>query len=154
MRILIMDRVRESIDIQAPIQDCFKQWMKFEEFPSFMHHVKSITKLNNNLWHWVVDGPMGSKLEWDAEMEAVQPQYMISWKTVSDSAVKASGEVHFQEIDRNCTRVTSALIYQAPAGGLGEMVAKVFSNPDKMVKEDLENFKKLIEIKSPAAAAI
>jgi len=149
-----MDRVQESTQIQAPIKDCFAQWMKFEEFPLFMKHVKSITKVSNNLWHWKVDGPMGAKLEWDAEMQGLEPQYMISWKTVSDSAVKAAGEVHFQEIGPTTTKVTSALVYQAPMGAVGEMVAKLFSNPDAMVKEDLENFKRLVEAKSPAMAAI
>ena len=149
-----MDRVQESTQVQAPVKDCYAQWMKFEEFPTFMKHVKSITKLDNNLWHWKVDGPMGAKLEWDAEMTGNEPEYKISWKTVSDSAVKASGEVHFQELDSTSTKVTSALVYEAPLGAVGEMVAKLFSNPDAMVKEDLENFKQLVEAKTLAKATI
>jgi uncharacterized membrane protein len=46
------------------------------------------------------------------------------------------------------TRVTSTLQYEPPAGALGEIVAQVFSNPEAMVKQDLENFKKLIESQS------
>jgi uncharacterized membrane protein len=143
-----MDRVQETVRVQAPIQACFSQWMKFEEFPSFMNHVKSITKVNNNVWHWVVDGPMGAKLEWDAEMDGVEADNIISWHTISDSAVKASGEVRFVESAPDETDVTSSLDYEAPLGAVGELVAKMFSNPDAMVKEDLQNFKKLVESKS------
>jgi len=37
---------------------------------------------------------------------------------------------------------------------IGDMVATIFSNPDAMVKDDLENFKRLVEAKSPAMTAI
>jgi len=50
------------------------------------------------------------------------------------------------------TKVTSALVYEAPMGAMGEMVAKIFSNPGAMVKEDLQNFKEILELaKLPAA---
>jgi uncharacterized membrane protein len=144
-----MDRVQEIVEVQAPIASCFSQWMKFEEFPSFMNHVKSISKVNNNIWHWVVDGPFGAKLEWDAEMDGVEAEHTISWHTISDSAVKASGEGQFVALGENLTQVSSAIDYEAPMGGIGEMVARMFSNPDAMVKEDLQNFKNLVEAKSP-----
>lgn len=143
-----MARVQESIEINAPTNDCYQQWMKFEEFPQFMDHVKSITKLNDNLWHWVVDGPLGTKLEWDAKMDGAKDDRLISWHTVSDSNVKANGNVLFEEIRQGFTRVTSTLEYEAPAGMLGETIANVFSNPDIMIKQDLINFKALQEKKS------
>lgn len=140
-----MGRFQQSTQINASIEDCFDQWMKFEEFPRFMKHVKSVTSQGNNTWHWVVDGPLGAKLEWDAVMDGKAQDKMISWHTISDSQVDTQGAVIFKEIGPNVTEVTSTLQYEPPAGALGEIVAQIFSNPETMVKQDLEQFKKLME---------
>lgn len=35
--------------------------------------------------------------------------------------------------------------YDAPAGAVGNVVSKVFANPDAQVEEDLQRFKEAIE---------
>lgn len=146
-----MARFKESIEVNAPIQACFEQWMRFEEFPRFMKHVKNIAKQGDNRWHWVVDGPLGAKLEWDAVMDGRLEDKMISWHSVSDSSVDVQGAVMFEEAGAG-TRITSTLQYEPPAGALGEAVAQVFSNPQTMVREDLENFKRLVESSGVSAS--
>lgn len=141
-----MGHFKQSTEIHAPISACFDEWMKFEEFPRFMNHVKSVTKLDNNLWHWIVEGPVGSKVEWDAQMDGKMEDRMISWNTVGDSMVDNQGAVVFEEIGPNTTRVTSTFQYEPPAGPIGELVATIFSNPETMVKQDLDNFKQLMEV--------
>jgi uncharacterized membrane protein len=140
-----MARMKESIEVNAPVEQCYDQWMRFEEFPQFMDHVKSVTSIGNNRWHWVVDGPLGKKLEWDAAMDGNAQDRMVSWHTVSDPDVGVQGAVTFEEVSPTVTRVTSTMQYEPPAGALGELVAQIFSNPQAMVKQDLENFKRLIE---------
>ncbi len=140
-----MGRFQETITVNAPAQTCYDQWLNFEAFPSFMDHVKSVTRLHNNLYHWVVAGPMGAKLEWDAQMDGKLEDRMISWHTVSEPHVGNQGAVLFEEIEPNLTQITSTFQYDPPAGPLGEIVAEIFSNPQQMVKQDLENFKWLLE---------
>jgi uncharacterized membrane protein len=143
-----MARFQTNIEVTAPTQVCFDQWMDFADFPRFMDHVKSVTTQGDNRWHWIVDGPLGAKLEWDAIMDGNLADRMISWHTISDSSVDVQGAILFEEVSPTVTRVTSTLQYEPPAGALGEIVAQVFSNPEAMVKQDLENFKKLIESQS------
>jgi uncharacterized membrane protein len=140
-----MSRFQTSIEVNASTQVCFDQWMNFTDFPKFMDHVKSVSSQGDNRWHWVVDGPLGAKLEWDAVMDGNLDDRMISWHTISDANVDVQGAILFEEISPGATRVTSTLQYEPPAGALGEVVAQIFSNPETMVKQDLENFKKLIE---------
>lgn len=140
-----MARFQESIEVNALIEACFDQWMRFEEFPRFMKHVKSVQRQGAGRWHWVVDGPMGKKLEWDAQMDGRKEDRLISWHTVSDPDVGVQGAVRFDEISPGRTRVTCTIQYEPPAGPVGELVAQVFSNPQAMVRQDLENFKALLE---------
>ncbi len=43
------------------------------------------------------------------------------------------------------TRVTDTIQYQPPADALGELVAEIFSNPELMPREDINQFKDLME---------
>lgn len=146
-----MGRFQKSIEVHAPVSECYHQWMKFEEFPRFMAHVRSITKIDTNVLHWVVDGPMGQKLEWDAEIDGNEVNRAISWHTVGKPDVGLQGAVLFEELNPEHTRIIATIQYQPPVGAAGEALGKVFSNPEKMIAQGLENFKNLIEQKAGTA---
>lgn len=140
-----MDRFKSCIEVDAPASQCYQQWHDFENFPRFMKNVKSVTRQDDQCWHWVVNGPLGKDIEWDAVMDGDEPSKVISWHTVSEPDVGVQGAVRFDEIDEGRTQVTCTIQYKPPAGPLGELIAGIFSNPHKMVEEDLENFKHLVE---------
>lgn len=140
-----MAKVIESVVVNASAQNCFEEWMKFEQFPAFMDYVKSVTHLSNRVWHWVVSGPLGSNLEWDAMMEGKLADRLITWHTTQDSNLDIEGAVTFKPLSDNSTQITSQIEYDPPGGILGEAFANIFSNPSHMVQNDLNNFKKRIE---------
>jgi hypothetical protein len=140
-----MDRFQSTVEVDAPASICYEKWHHFEQFPHFMKNVKSVSPVGGNRWHWVVTGPLGKELEWDAEIDGDEPSRVISWHTVSEPDVGVQGAVRFDEIGANKTQVTCTIQYEPPAGPLGELVAHVFSNPQSMVEEDLANFKHLVE---------
>jgi uncharacterized membrane protein len=141
-----MARFQEFIDVMSDAQSCYEQWVCFEDFPRFMKHVRSVTPVGKStMWHWVVDGPLGKKVEWDAVMDSNEPNRIISWHSVGENDIGAEGVVTFQEVAPNLTRITSSIMFEAPASPLGEMIAGIFSNPSQMVKEDLRSFKELME---------
>jgi uncharacterized membrane protein len=146
-----MGKVTKSIEVNAPVSECYRIWSDFEQFPRFMHHVESVDRKGaGNVWHWVVKGPMGKRVEWDAEVDSQQSERGVSWHSVRNSEVDNAGAVTFQELDNTRTLVNAVISYEPPAGVVGEMVAAVFSNPDKMVEQDLQNFKHLVENTSTA----
>jgi len=140
-----MARFQEYIDVMTDAQACYKQWVCFEDFPRFMKHVRSVTPQGPNMWHWVIDGPLGKKVEWDAVMDGNEPNRIISWHSVGENDIGAEGVITFQEIAPNLTRITSSIMFEAAVGPLGEVIAEIFSNPSHMVKEDLKHFKELME---------
>ena len=140
-----MRKIQESIEVNAPIQACYDQWTRFEEYPRFMKHVRSITAQGDNRWHWVIDGPMGKNVEWDAVLDGQAEERVISWHSISDSEVGNQGAVTFEELSLSSTRITVTIQYQPPAGMLGDLVAQIFSNPDAMLRDDLKQYKELME---------
>lgn len=140
-----MDRFQSSIEVDAPANICYQKWHRFEEFPHFMNNVQQVRQVEGNRWHWVVKGPIGNYVEWDAVIDGDEANRVISWHSVQDSEVAVQGAVRFDEIAHNKTQVTCTIQYEPPAKALGEIVAHIFSNPEKMVQEDLTNFKHLVE---------
>lgn len=140
-----MDRFQSSIEIDAPASVCYEKWHHFDKFPSYMSHVKSVTPIGEKRWHWVVTGPLGADIEWDAEIDVDEPSRVISWHSLEHSTVDIQGAVRFDEIAPQKTQMTSSLQYSAPGGGLGETIANLLHNPHKMVEDELQNFKHLVE---------
>lgn len=140
-----MDRFQSTVDINAPAQVCYETWHNFEQFPHFMSNVKAVEPIGEKRWHWVVTGPLGTDLEWDADIDRDDPNRLIAWHTIEGSQVSAQGTIRFEEMDTNRTTMLCELEYQAPAGPIGETIARLIVSPHKMVDEELQNFKHLVE---------
>jgi len=110
-----------------------------------MHDIKSVTMLDARTSHWVMQGPLGADVEWDAETTRQEENQRLAWNSKDNSAVKTSGQVTFQALGVNETEITVTLRYDPPAGAAGQAVASLFANPEKRVREDLEQFKQFIE---------
>ena len=75
----------------------------------------------------------------------MDPSRGIGWNTV-DGQVMTSGEARFEEVSPGRTRVDVTMNYADPPGGkVGEVVAEILSNPERNMKEDLENFARIVE---------
>ncbi len=141
-----MGRVERSIEVNAPVERCYAMWTDFENFPQFMKNVNFIRhKGDEGVWLWEVKGPLGKNVSWEAEVDSMQPNKAVSWHSVRDAEVNNSGAVTFESLADNRTRVNVVISYDPPAGAIGEFVADIFSNPEKMVEEDLHNFQELVE---------
>ncbi len=142
------DQITKSIIVDGRPSDVFNLWANFQNFPHFMKYVKSVVPTGDRTSRWVVEGPLGQDVEWVAEVTRFEPSQRIGWSTKGrhdGSDVTTSGQVTFAEVGTNQTEVTVMMQYVPPAGAVGEAVAKIFSNPDQRVEEDLQNFKKFAE---------
>ena len=45
-------RVNESIEVDAPIDDVFRYWSNFQNFPTFMSNVEEIRMTAQDTSHW------------------------------------------------------------------------------------------------------
>lgn len=138
-------RVRESMEVQAPLNDVFAYWSDFENFPAFMQNVEEVRMTGRDTSHWRVKGPLGKSVEFDAKTTEMDPNRGIGWNTTGGE-VMTSGEARFEEVAADRTRVDLTMNYADPPGGkLGEVAANILSNPEKNAKEDLQNFARIVE---------
>jgi uncharacterized membrane protein len=138
-------RVYEGIEVQAPLRDVFRYWSNFENFPSFMQNIEEVRMSGQDTSHWRVKGPLGKSVEFDARTTEMDPNRGIGWNTV-DGEVMTSGEARFEEVTPGRTRIEVTMNYADPPGGrVGEAVADIISNPERNLKEDLENFAGIVE---------
>ncbi|HEY3296538.1 MAG TPA: SRPBCC family protein [bacterium] len=136
------DQITQTIIVERNINDVFQLWANFENFPQFMKNIKSVRKMGDRKSHWVMDGPLGKNVEWDADTTVLEPNKRIAWQS-SGGTIDTKGEVLFRSINPDETEVTATIQYKAPTGA--ETIAKLFDNPEKKLKEDLENFKQFAE---------
>jgi len=139
------NQTTKSIIVGAPVSQVYAIWSNFENFPHFMENIKSVTKTGDKMSHWVMSGPLGVNVEWDAETTRMEENARIAWNSRDSSTITTSGQVTFTDLEGKQTEVTVTLQYDPPAGIAGDVVAKLFSNPEKRLEEDLQNFKHYAE---------
>ena len=141
--------VEKVVRIAAPVEEVFAYWRNLENFPQWMSHVREVRYIGEDRFHWVVDGPAGMPVEWDAELLNVSENREMTWRSVEDSQVYHVGRVRF-EPDNDGTRVHVQLKYSPPGGVIGHVVAKAFgTDPKTEMDEDLVRMKNLIETGTP-----
>lgn len=138
-------RVHESIEVQAPLQDVFTYWSNLENFPQIMRNIEEVRVIDTERSHWKVRGPLGKTVEYDAKTTEMSPERGIGWNSV-EGEVDTSGQVRFEEVAAGRTRIDVTMNYADPPGGrVGEMAAEALSNPEREMREDLENFARRVE---------
>ena len=137
--------VTESVEVQAPPQDVFLYWSNFQNFPKIMRNVEEVRMTGQNTSHWRVKGPLGKTVEYDARTTEASLERGIAWESV-EGEVDTSGRVSFEEVGPGRTRIEVTMNYADPPGGrIGEVVADAVSNPERELREDLENFAEKVE---------
>ena len=138
-------RVEGSIEIEAPVETVYGYWETLENLPNFMANVEEVRPTGPDTTHWRVKGPFGRTLEWDAQTTQKEENSAIGWNT-SEGEIGTSGQVRFQEVGQNRTRVEVQMNYADPPGGtVGEVASRAVANPKLQLEQDLRNLKEILE---------
>jgi uncharacterized membrane protein len=141
------DQVTRTIIVKADVNSVYQVWSNFENFPTFMENIESVTNTGPRTSHWAMSGPMGKTLEWDAETTLMEENSRIAWnsKDMDDNELTTSGMVTFTPLSQGETQITAIVQYEPKGGILGDVAEKLFGNPGEKLEEDLRNFKNYIE---------
>jgi uncharacterized membrane protein len=141
----MVQRVHESVEVQAPPQDLFLYWANFQNLSRILRNVEEVRMTGQVTSHWRVKGPLGKTVEYDARTTEMSLERGIAWNSI-EGEVNTSGQVRFEEVAPGRTRVEVTMNYADPPGGrIGEIVADAISNPERELREDLENFARQVE---------
>ncbi len=139
--------VRKSIQINRSPEELYRFWRNFQNLPQFMSNVESVQATGDRRSHWVIKGPAGKRIQWDAEIVEEQENSFIAWRSLEGAQVDNHGSVHFQSAPGGRgTFVKVRILYNPPGGILGASVAKLFGRaPEQQVHEDLQHLKQIME---------
>lgn len=137
--------IEKSVSIDASPEEIYDLWSDYENFPRFMSHVIEVRDLGHRRSHWVVQGPAGTRLGWDAVLtEQTRPQ-RLAWRSEPGAEIPQSGSVTFEPA-RNGTLVTVRMSYTPPAGIIGHGLAMLLgADPERQMDDDLQRMKSFIE---------
>jgi len=142
-------RLEESVTIQRSARELYDMWHSYDFVSRVFSHVESVRSIGGNRTHWVMRGPVGTRLEWDAETINEIPGELIAWKSLEGADVVSAGSVHFKEHilgGAPQTEVTVRMQYSPPAGKAGALVAWVAgASPAATLREDLNGLKQRVE---------
>lgn len=140
-------KVEQQVTINRSQADVFRFWSNFENLPQFMDHLESVKQHQNGSSHWVAKAPLGTTVEWDAEIVDAKVNEFISWRSKPGATVPNEGTVRFSPAQTgDATEVHVSLSYSPPAGVIGATVAKLFGEePNMQVNGDLRRFKNIME---------
>lgn len=138
--------VQKTIMVNRPIHEVFDLCSRFDNFPAFMQHVRDVdVELGGRKSRWTVDGPAGSKVEFEAETVAFEPDRLISWRTLPNQPIEHEGRVHFEPMTGG-TRVHVQMTYRPPGGIVGHAIAHILGwDPKARMDDDLMRMKALLE---------
>ena len=138
--------IQKTIHINAPVEKVYEFLSNYENFPQFMRNIRSVQVFADGRSHWIVAGPLGSSIEWDAMTTRTDPNSLIEWSTIVGSPVEHAGTIKLDSTGDGTTRVHIRMSYNPPAGALGHVVAKLFgADPKSEMDEDLMRLKSALE---------
>jgi len=139
-------RVDRAITIAKPRDEVYRFWCDLGNMSRFMKNVISVTQEGERS-RWVVKGPAGRTVEWEAVIHNRTENELIAWRSLAGAQVANAGSVLFVDAPGGRgTEVRVELQYNPPAGALGAIVASIFGKePGQQIAEDLHRLKELLE---------
>ncbi len=152
-------RTVRTITINRSPAELYGFWRDLRNLPTVMPHLEAVeVGADDRRSHWTARGPMGSRVEWDAEIVDDRQDHLVAWRSVAGSDVANEGTVRFEPApgDRG-TEVSVEMAYDIPGGPVGSLVASLTGeSPGQQVDDALRRFKQVMEtgepIRSPATA--
>lgn len=140
---------QKTIHVRRSVEEVYSFWSDLRNLPRFMDHVidvEPIAGTEDERSRWSLRGPAGTTWHWEAETTERVPNERIAWRTAGRTHVEHEGIVQFESVGPDETRIHVRMIYEPPAGAVGQVVAALLgTNPKKAMAEDLQRMKALLE---------
>ena len=148
--------IRTTVQVHRPRNEVFAFWRRLENLPLFMRHLKEVKQMDDRTSHWeaYIPGGLGT-ISWDAVIVEEHEGSFIGWNSLPGATIENAGKIAFREIGDGWTEIYAVITYRAPLGVAGQGISALL-NPvfEKMVRADIKDFKRYIEIGSTQADVI
>ncbi len=139
-------KFEQAVLIHRPCGELFRFWRQLDNLPRFMDNLESVTVLDSLRSHWVAKGPLGTRVEWNAEVNNEIEDELIAWRSLPGADVDQAGSVHFSPAPDGHTEVRVIMRYAAPGHRVGDAVAHILGeDPERQIADDLRRFKQVMD---------
>jgi|GEM_PF-3123523 len=134
-----MQRIEYSIDINAPLLNCFKQWIQEDNYPHLKLSIERVSFLR-----LLTGDQQKPKTEW-AEMthKSTDSYRAIWWHSRENELVETAGMVSFKRTENKLTQVCMIILCNLPNDRRLSLAA--FEKNDLIVENKLRAFKAKME---------
>ncbi len=143
--------VEKTMTVPAPVDEVFSFFSHFSDYPHFMRNICEASDLGDGCWRLVTRGPAGLPVGWNAQVNIIDQNKVIAWKSNPASTFSNEGALKFEDLDGKKTRVHLRMSYSPTLGFLGNVVASLLgASPKKELEEDFLRVKSYFETHKPA----
>jgi uncharacterized membrane protein len=139
--------IRESITINAPVEEIYRFWRELDRLPEVMPHLERVEQLDTTRSRWTAKAFDAVPVTWEAEIINEVPFETIGWRTLPGEAIQHAGSVTFKPAfgDRG-TDLRVHLQYSAPGGKAASWLAWLAGeDPAQRTREGLRALKRRLE---------
>ncbi len=140
-----------SVNVSADPQTAWKYVSNYQNFDKIMSNVKEVKMLSSETSEWHMAGPLGIPVSWKAITTANDAPSRLAWQS-TEGSLETNGFIAV-EPQSGGSRVTVHVEYVPPLGAVGEAVASLFKDPQKMLEHDLSQLDSLISGTSSSDSA-
>jgi uncharacterized membrane protein len=144
--------VRESITIDAPVEDLYRFWRSLDRLPEVIPQLERVEQLDARRSRWTAKAFDAVPVTWEAEIISDVAYETIGWKTLPGEAIQHAGSVNFKPaFGDHGTEVRVHLQYSAPGGkAAGWLAWLAGQDPGHLTREGLRALKRRLEGGEPA----
>jgi carbon monoxide dehydrogenase subunit G len=131
-----------SVNVSANPETTWAYVSNYQNFDKIMSNVKEVKMLSSETSEWHMAGPLGIPVSWKAITTANDAPSRLAWQS-TEGSLETNGFITV-EPQSGGSRVTVHVEYVPPLGAVGEAVANIFKDPQKMLEHDLSQLDTLI----------
>jgi uncharacterized membrane protein len=142
------------VTINKPRDEVYARYRDFSRHPEFSGTISSVIQEPGGCSHWTAQGPMGTKLEWDAEIITDRRNELCSWQSTANSDLRNAGSVRFDDAPGGRgTEMHLTMSFEPPLGAVGRSVGRALhALPAEWAQQELTRFKRWLETGQPDGA--
>lgn len=136
---LKVTNIVEYIDVGAPLDLTYNVWTQFQEFPTFMKKVETVSQEEDAKLNWKAQVFLSHR-SWRSTITEQVPDNRIVWKSEGDKGY-VDGTVTFHALgDPEFTRILVVLGYHP--GGVVENIGNLWRAQGRRVRLELKHFRR------------
>src|SRR5260370_3608320 len=137
--------IEASVTIQRPVEEVFRFYRDLKNLPGFLGDVMDIEQICPATSRWVIQGPLGIRVNWTMKVTEVRTNALIRYETVTSPLLRTYWEIHFAPgSEAGETEVREVM--KVPLGRLGRAALALLGKfPAEEVAANLHRLKQVME---------